>query len=357
MTTTLSASVGYGGVNIPKDVEEVRLLIERHMMTNIMFNYELEGGELTMAGSLLPGVGILSSAIHVFQKTVMRKPDSWADGLVARKGQTWTALSGQIGSAYVLPTFVETVAPQVGASLGNVGNFQKFRQGANTARMEHRTDTNGDGVTDKNDAWATIATHGCCLCTLTMAATGIGRPTKYWPAGLLAKDLTPHIANKIVVEGGGYVEAEGLKTDYVPGLFGMKVERYGPRYDHAIGPNALDLIDGHLADGNPVAAHVDYRRGTSKGDHWILITNKNNDPLNGYDAIDPASGTKMKMTKYSAANGREFDFFMKKLNNSNYSYEPGVLYGVPSAAGACSERQRNKQRDYRMVRFLLLSPG
>ena len=361
MTTSLSASVGYGGVNVSKDVEEVRLLIERHMMADLLFSYAIDGAQLSMAGMLLPGNGVLSSAIQIFQTDVMGKSESWADGLVSPGKQTWKALTGQVGSARINPMAASVLNPKIGLALGMVDKYQKFRQGDNTQKLGHRYDSNDDDKVDENDAWASIASHGCCLCTLTMAATGIGRPTKHWPKGLLAKDLIPDTANQIVKDGGGFYETGGLSTKDVPGLFGMSVQRYGPDYENNIDENALSLIDAHLANGNPIAAHVDYRRKQnykgSKGDHWILITNKCNDPFRHYDAIDPASGTKMGMTKYSANNQRDFDLFMKKLNNDAFSYQPGVLYGVPSATGVCSERQRNKQKNYRMVRFLLLSPG
>ena len=353
----LKSSVGYGGQNLEADVKEVRMLLERHMLGNHMFRFALEEAELVGANGLHPGAGVVGPAAFIFQRKVMGYTEDFADGFVKYNNKTWKALAGQVGTDGITPVAADSVSAAVGDALGNVGAFMMFCQGDFTDKLNHHYDSDKDGETTRQDAKATIASHGCCLCTLTMAATGIGRPTEHWPKNLVAKDLTPHIANKIVKDGGGYF-LKGLSTFSVPGLFGMSVERYGPGYENEIGENAISLIDGHLAQGFPIAAHVDYKRVGSDGDHWILITNKTNDCYRKYDAIDPASGTKMGLTPNSAANTRDLDLFLKKMDDPKFTYQPGVLYGIASPPSAkCSEKQRNKQDNYRMVRFLLLSPA
>ncbi|MCK0149610.1 hypothetical protein MWU54_06225 [Marivita sp. S6314] len=365
MGTKIKASVGPGGVNNEADVKEVRMLIERHMMGNHVFNFEINEAGLARGNSLYPEIGVLESALVIFQQIVMGYTADFADGFVqARKrDKTWLALTGQVGSDGITPVALNSVSAAVGDALGNAGAFKMFCQGHFTEKLGHRYDSNKDKKVTLEDRKASIASHGCCLCTLTMAATGIGRPQPFWPKNLLAKDLTPSIANKIVKDNGGYTMT-GLHTSLVPGLFGMTVKRYGGGgYENSIGPNAIALIDSHLAQGYPVAAHVDYKdraRGDdSAGDHWVLIVRKNGGPIYQYETIDPASGTIMHMCTHE--NTREYEYMTEKLlsdmRDKKFSYQPGVLFGRASPVGKCSEKQRNKQDAYRMVRFLLLSPG
>jgi Ethanolamine utilization protein EutJ (predicted chaperonin) len=98
------------------------------------------------------------------------------------------------------------------------------------------------------------------------------------------------------------------------------------------------LLDNHLRTERPVAAHVDYRGGTS-GDHWILVVQKNGDHT--YTAIDPATGGAMTLMS-----GRD-----QSVNHARYAQtwdkRTGILFGMPGG--------RPSQQRYIVVRFGLLA--
>jgi hypothetical protein len=184
----LTCSVGLGGVNLPTDLNEVRFLLDMHIFGNSQFRqYCAEAGLLGADGmSLKPdpdatSAAMTGSAVVRFQNKIMRWSTDRCDGRVDPRGKSWTALTGAVGGGNIAPTDVTSALPAIGAALSNAG-FKAFNQGA------YKTQTLGYKNKGKD---VTISQEGCFLCTMTMAATGIGRPTSVWPSGVLANQLTP----------------------------------------------------------------------------------------------------------------------------------------------------------------------
>ena len=365
----INLSVGTGGFNFNQDTLIVQSLLNEHLAGNGRFRFELDK-HVTMIGQLLTEDGICGplteAAIRSFQIAVMRKSASWADGRVDPGGETWKALNGTVELCDV-PGMALTpnLMGAVGASLGQVMGYQVFRQGQFTAELGHRYDSNRDGTTDEYDAFATISSHGCCLCTLTMAATAIGRRVQpHWPEGVTPANLTPHEANQICHAGGAY-KSGGLMMQDACALLGMRGTHYG--YGSAsIPPDSVAIIRSHLATGKPVAAHVDYRDRFNRhgrvihtaGDHWVLIVGTQGGGYRQFNAIDPASGTEMWFTSNTALNSRFHELWMdqqlQQTRGGDAVFRPGALYGLASPAGKTSEKQRNKQDNYIVVRFMTL---
>lgn len=358
----LVGSVGLGGVNREADRSEVRFLLDMHLFSNTRLRGACAAeGLLDATGSLIDdpdpiAAAMTGSAIVQFQKIVMRW--SRCDGLVEPRGLTWGGLTGSKGPGNAAPIDVTPALPTIGAALGNAG-FKAFNQGAySSTAMGYRWDSNKDKKVDETDAYATISQQGCLLCSLTMAATGIGRPTSAWPTGVLPRDLTPIHVNTIAKNNRCYFSG-GLDSKELSPLLGMTIKRYGPGYEHTIPANPVDQIDGHFGAGGVVVAHVDYKNNSkhshnSDGDHWILITNTvSGAGLRHYDAIDPSGGSVMGMSKNSASAHRDFDFWFKQLEDPNYNYKKGYLFGIPSPQA--NYERRTFQQNYRMVRYCLMS--
>lgn len=368
----INLSVGTGGFNFYQDTVIVQELLNEHLMGNGRFRAALDK-QLTMIGQILTVDGdcgpLTEGAIRAFQISVMRKSPTWADGRVDPGGKTWKALNGTVEICDV-PSMALTPNLQgaVGASLGQVMNYQMFRQGQFTAELGHRYDSNQDGVTNEHDAFATIKSQGCCLCTLTMAATVIGKRVQpYWPTGVTPANLTPHEAN-IICHKGGAQGPGGLDMPKACELLGMRGTHYG--YGSASIPaDSVNIIRSHLAGGNPVAVHVDYRdrfrRGQriihTAGDHWVLIV-ATQGGVRQFTAIDPASGTKMWFTSNNTLNLRAQELAAQEMlqdmgGGGTTTFRPGALYGIASSPGTTSEEQRDKQNKYVVVRFMTLFPA
>lgn len=354
----LTCSVGLGGLNFPNDLREVRFLIDTHLFGNSRFRDACSSaGLLNIDGLTLQTdpdpttAAMTGSAVVQFQNKIMRWATDRCDGRVDPKGKTWTALTGAVGGGNIAPTDVTSALPAIGDALSNVG-FKAFNQGT------YKTQTLGYKSKGKD---VTISQQGCFLCTMTMAATGIGRPTSVWPSGVLAKDLTPVHANDIAKNNQCYTP-NGLNPFTLAPLLGMKIRRFGPNGandgDEPLPADPVAQVDGHIGSGGVVAAHVDYKDKHSddftRGDHWVLITNKASDgAFRDYDALDPSGGATMGMSKNLAVNPRELGYFRKWLEDYNFKYLKGYLFGIPSPASTI-ERQ-GFQKNYRMVRYCLLS--
>lgn len=338
----IGCSVGKNGINRHSDTKRVQMLVNEHYLEQPAFQSELDGS----VGGLLVEDGKCGdrtiTAIRSFQMIVMGKSAKWSDGLVEAGGQTWRALSGNVAINAIVPTyFNDDIAGIVGDALGNCGPYVPFSQSDYGADLGFTSlyDSDGDGVKDRV---STIATHGCLLCTLTMAATAVGARTQWWPAGLKPQNLTPPKANEILKKSGAFGTNYTLNTNTACPALGMDMDQYG--HGTEIPPNSLDLIRGHIAGGNPVAAHVDYKKGDS-GDHWVLITKAVGGGIIEFEALDPAGGKEMYFHSISSLNDR--------YHYGTGGSRRGVLFGV--AGTGASENQRRKQMDYIVQRFILLS--
>jgi hypothetical protein len=132
----------------------------------------------------------------------------------------------------------------------------------------------------------TIATHGCFLTSMTMAATG-----------LTGRTLDPAQANTLVRNGKGFAGG-GLEAPLAAKALGMKlVERSAVSDGNAAALRGK--LDGWLASGRPVVAGVDLHDGRSTGtrgsdaDHFILLVDKNAD--GSYTALDPLGGRQLTL--------------------------------------------------------------
>ncbi|WP_439522109.1 hypothetical protein [Marivita sp.] len=351
----LTCSVGLGGINLSKDLTEVRFLLDMQIYGNSRFRDACSGAGLLNGDGLSlkqdpdpNAAAFTGSAVVQFQQKVMWWSLDRCDGRVDPRGKTWTALTAAVGAGGIAPVDVTPTLPAIGDALSNAG-FKAYNQGS------YKTQTLGYQNKGKD---VTISQEGCFLCTMTMAATGIGRPTSVWPAGVLAKDLTPVHANDIAKNNACYTTA-GLNPFALAPLLGMKISRFGlEKGDSPLPANPVAHVDGHIGAGGVVAAHVDYKDkhegDFTKGDHWVLITNKASDSgFRDYDALDPSGGAKMGMSKNLAVNPRELDYFLKWLNDYSFQYKKGYLFGIPSPKSGI-ERQEF-QKNYRMVRYCLLS--
>ncbi|GJD45640.1 hypothetical protein AFCDBAGC_3514 [Methylobacterium cerastii] len=142
----------------------------------------------------------------------------------------------------------------------------------------------GNGNGEKNQS---IARYDCALCGLTMAATFFGTRSEYWPVDLTPKDFDPHRANTICRKAGAF-SGFHLAMGKAAAALGMPYDGYG--FAASLNEGDIDLVDANLKRGKPVAANVDYKKG-SCDDHWILLTGAAGAI---YSAIDPATGKRVK---------------------------------------------------------------
>lgn len=327
MTTaarTIGLPVGRNGKNSKVDVEVVQTLLNSALDRQPKFRATFLGGsgggsagdqKLTVDGVAGPRT---VRSIEAFQQAVLGWSGRAVDGTVHPGRRTWKALNGNVASLDGLKLFVEPRAPVDGFVPFRQGDFRETKLGSGTLR---------------------VSGYGCALCTLTMAATAIGSPTRYWPEGLRPDALTPPSANDIIRRGGGFVGSLLLMEKAAEAL-GMWYFEYGMRpgaWSDLLPAEQVSYIESNLLAGNPVAANVDYK-STARPDHWILITKRNGDGT--FRAIDPSYGSAMTLTKerprFAAATtvGRDL--------------EGGVLFGQ-SLSGSSAQQQ------YVVKRFALLS--
>lgn len=313
MVDTIKYRVGYKGINATNEVRLVQKLLNRARLTNAAFAAAVP--KLDEDDHIGPRT---IAAIEKFQEIVLKWSAQASDGAVDPGGKTWKALNGNVGTPAAIKKWNSTYAV--------------FNQNKVSGTLGSSTET--------------IAKSGCALCTLTMAATYLGAPTKHWPEGLLPQDLTPSKANAICVKAQAFfgyrlvvkTAAEALGMLFLE--YGSEV-RNGKRVDTSLDEEEhLILLDNHLRTHRPVAAEVDYRGGTSgAGDHWILIVQRNGDHT--YTAIDPATGGTMALMS-----GRG-----QTVNHARYAQikdrRTGILFGMPGG--------RPNQQRYVVVRFGLLA--
>lgn len=312
---SIALTVGRYGVNKSVDVKVIQLLLNEALDRDPKFK-ATGTGKLATDGACGP---LTIGAIEKFQQAVLGWSGPSVDGTVHPNKRTWKALNGNVASN-------DQIIPQADQRPPKVDGFSAFRQGDFAATKL------GDG--DLN-----IAGHGCALCTLTMAATAIGSPTKHWPACMLPKDLTPSISNQILRKAGAFSGSMLFMRGAAEAL-GMTYDEYGMRpgnWDDKLEADNVLYIESNLVAGNPVAANVDYK-STSRGDHWILITKRYGDGTFG--CIDPATGRALKLTK-----SRPPATAQKSMDRD---LGGGVLFGWGQGGSA-------SQQKYVVKRFALLA--
>lgn len=182
----------------------------------------------------------------------------------------------------------------------------------------------------------TIHAYGCAMVSLTMAATYLGSRTKYWPAGQQPEKLKPLVVNSILKSAGTF--AKGSYSLWIEGgakALGMIGQDSG--IGKKLAQEAVQSIDKCLMAGGLVVVHVDYKKNW-KGDHWILITQKNS--CGEYLALDPAYGRLLNL--YSTPDG-------------NVTAKAHVLlYG---RASSMIDRTPENVKNYRVVRYVTLKSG
>ncbi|VAW61243.1 hypothetical protein MNBD_GAMMA11-1813 [hydrothermal vent metagenome] len=315
MSGILSASVGRNGVNKSKDVGTVQGLINVHYKKNQAYRAKIKE-KLVIDKDCGPST---IGAIEAFQSTVLKWNNT--DGRVDVKGKatTWRALNGNVqGSVHIVKKRTN-------------GQYVVHSQ------LKYKKTLTG------NSTASSISRTGCTLTVLTMAATAIGGRNKKWPSDLLPKDLNPVKANEILKSSGAFVGGDMIISKGANAL-GMKFEEYGR--SSVLSAGDISLIVSHLSKGYPVAAHVDYKRG-SAGDHWILIVRQNSDGT--FSAIDPLFGGEIILNRSSANNAR--------AESKAASKKKGVLFGEKGNQDKKAGPKTQKgQQNYIVVRFGLLSP-
>ncbi|WP_295584990.1 peptidoglycan-binding domain-containing protein [uncultured Lamprocystis sp.] len=317
MTTqarSIKFPVGKMGLNDPPDVRVIQKLL--NMALDRKAKFKASG-----LSKLVPDgdCGKLTiGAIEQFQEKVMGWSGPAVDGTVAPNKDTWKALNGNVAS-------VSAVKPRVDPRPTAIGGFKAFKQG------DYSSEVLGDGSNN-------IGSHGCALCTLTMAATVIGTPTTHWPEGLEPCDLDPPAVNRILRRAGAF-ESSDLKMPAAAEALGMNYDEHGRV--KLLSPNDVEYISSNLLAGHPIAAQVDYK-SSAVGDHWILLIRRNG--TDEFDAIDPATGRALKLTSapQTPASGPSL--------TRTVSIPHGVLFGWGQGGST-------NQQQYVVVRFALLAPA
>jgi hypothetical protein len=315
MSRTISAPVGAKGSNLKSDVKIIQELLNTARTTNAKFKAaKIEA--LAETGDIEPKT---IAAISSYQESVLGWRGNAVDGTVHPNRTTWKSLNGNVGGARGEQTSRDA------SPATTLGGFMMFKQG------NYRTCSLGSGGLN-------IASHGCALCTLTMAATSIGTPTAHWPKHLRPRDLTPPQANDIIKAAGGF-QGSNLKMGVAADALGMTYDEFGRSKDLAA--SDVSWIESHLAGGFPVAGHVDFK-SSNIGDHWILIVQRR--PDGSFDAIDPATGLLVRLTKSPASSMSD-----PKGGPRTDAIKKGVLYGWGQGGS-------RSQLNYVVVRFGLLAP-
>lgn len=312
---SISLPVGRFGVNEHRDVGIIQQLLNKASASNQKL---ASAGLEKLKPEEICGPRTIA-AIEKYQQLVLGWSGRAVDGTVHPNRATWKALNGNVDSLAKIKSVRTDPAMRV-------GGYAAFRQGDYKQKL-------GDSTN------ATIAAYGCARCCLTMAATCIGAATRHWPEDLEPRQLTPLKSNEILRKAGAF-SGYALAMQKAAEALGMGYTEYG-RAGNLV-PDDVRLIDTHLNHGYPVAAHVDYKKG-SAGDHWILIAARYDYGV--YTAIDPAFGKTMRLTRGDNMT----------VDNPRYHQikdeRQGVLFGWPGSGGSSS------QEKYVVVRFALLSPS
>lgn len=318
MARGIKAAVGVKGRNLDGDVKTVQVLLNAALRKNGRF--KASGVQpLTEDDRCGPKT---KEAIRKYQEAVLGWSGNSVDGTVHPGRNTWRSLNGNTGTTRGEP------APKKAPAPTEMDGYLLFRQGDYRDRL-------GNGS-------LRISGHGCLLCTLTMAATGIGTPTGHWPRDLEPRELTPPIANRILRKGGGF-SGSNIILDRAAATLGMTSVQFGwvSQKMAPLKPGDVTWIESHLAAGFPVAGYVDYK-GTGVGDHWILLTRRRGDGV--VEGVDPATGRRVGLT--SSPRSLPTD---PARNPRLTAFDSAVLFGWGQGG-------TNSQMAYAVVRFALLAP-
>lgn len=315
MARSISAPVGAKGGNLSADVRTIQELLNAALANNKKF--KASGIErLAEDGDIGPKT---IAAIRAYQESVLGWRGNAADGTVQPNRTTWKSLNGNVGGSRGEQSSKDAAPSTM------MAGYVMFKQG------DYKSTSLGSGSLN-------VSGHGCALCTLTMAATAIGTSTKHWPKNLSPRDLTPPKANDIIKAAGGF-NGSLLKMGVAAEALGMSYDEFGRTKD--LKASAVSFIESNLAAGNPVAGHVDYK-SSNVGDHWILIVSRNANAT--FDAIDPATGRLVKLTKAPMSSPND-----PKGGPRTDAISKGVLFGWGQGGSA-------NQLKYVVVRFGLLAP-
>lgn len=174
---------------------------------------------------------------------------------------------------------------------------------------------------------------GCAMTSLTMAATYLGSPTKYWTPKLKPTQLTPLMANNIMKKANVFT-ANTYMLYLVGGAKSLGMKGVDSGVGKRLAASARSKIDECFSKGGLVLAHVDYKKSW-KGDHWILLTQRTSGGT--YRGIDPAYGK--TLTLYTTP------------SESNGMSPHVLLYGRGDSFGA---KTPAKIKSYKVVRYVAL---
>lgn len=344
---SIKKSVGFRGVNLAADVRKVQGLLNSAINKFPPFGKQqktllVDGdcGDLTI------------TAIKRFQTIVMafHYPDSRVDP----GGNTWKKLNGNKQAKQQVNNSVEFQKPRVDyflrwleLTLNNTeGPINLFNEslsalsGSETSEPTVNSQINPMRQGDKrwgktklgNSATGSIHSYGCAMVSLTMAGTFLGERTDHWPKNLDPQDLTPLKVNEIFKKSGVFT-ANSYMLYIVGGAKALGMEGKDSGIGKKLQSSAIATIDAALKTGL-VLGHVDYKRSW-KGDHWILLTDKNSD--GSYLGIDPTYGK--PVTLYTSADSHE--------THASYA----LLYGRSTSMG---ENTPDNVKGYKLVRFVTL---
>jgi len=352
---TILKMVGLNGPNIHGDVKVVQSLLNKAITTypkfkQVQVKIEVDGdcGDLTVA------------SIEKFQRKVMKfnSPDK----RVEPGRDTWKKLNNNIHMKAQIKNLSIAQKPSVdkfvswldgGLSSGFIGVVDAFIDdmnsllktfsqssldptGKNAVSGEITSLRQGDKQWGKtklgNSKKGTIHGYGCALVSLTMAATYMGSKTKHWPVNMTPQKLTPIVTNDIFKKAGLFASSS-LALHLVGGAKALGMEGKDSGIGAKMKSSAIAKINNGLKNGL-ILAHVDYKKDW-KGDHWILLTDKNSD--GSYSGIDPAYGKTLKLFTSPDDAGEKHEYIL--LYGRSASMEPKTPDNV---------------KTYKVVRFITL---
>jgi peptidoglycan hydrolase-like protein with peptidoglycan-binding domain len=309
--------VGRQGVNRAEDVSVIQQLLNEALVREIKFQ-SAQIKKLNVDGQCGP---LTRQAIQAFQDKVLGWSGRTVDGTVHPDRQTWRSLNGNVSSP------AQIKVSNVARRPSTIEGYSVFKQGDKEWGKEHL----GNGE-------HTIHQWGCAMCTLTMAATLIGSPTKDWPENLRPSNLNPSVTNGILRKARAF-SSSSLNMPKAANALGMTYVEYGKVTP--IKPEDVTIIQANVQAGYPVAANVAYGCSTA-GRHWILIVKRNSD--GSFECIDPAYGSGLQLTSRPTCT-RAVQASKKKETMAQ-----GVLYGFGNGGSP-------NQQQYVVVRFACLSPA
>jgi peptidoglycan hydrolase-like protein with peptidoglycan-binding domain len=309
--------VGQQGINKAEDVSVIQQLLNEALVREIKLQ---SNGikKLNIDGKCGP---LTRTAIQAFQENVLGWSGKAVDGTVHPGRKTWRSLNGNVTSPAQIKV---TNVPRKPAS---IEGYSVFRQGDKEWGKEHLG--NGDH---------TIHQWGCAMCTLTMAATLIGSPTKDWPENLRPSSLNPSVTNAILRKAGVF-SSSSLNMPKAANALGMTYDEYGKATSTK--PEDVAIIQANVQAGHPVAANVAYG-GSTTGRHWILIVKRNSD--GSFECIDPAYGSDVQLRSNPTCSPPGL------VSKKRSTIARGVLYGSGNGGSP-------NQQQYVVVRFACLSPA